>query len=439
MRMPGRRTADSSNPIPRIPLKARLRAACAPLAVRPFRLHYAARLCSWTGSAVAPIGLAFAVLHLGAGASGLGLVLAAGVIPQILLLLVGGVVADRFSRDRVMVWTNVVSAAAEAAAAALLWTGHAQVWHLVVMSAACGAASAFFNPAAGGIVVEVVPADMRRQANALLKLSQNLVKIGGPAIGGALVAAAGASWVIAWDSVTFVAAAVLCARIALPPARVKVKAGILSDLREGWTGFRSRRWLWIMVVQGAVVVPAWLVGYQLLGPVYGKQYLGGAAPWGVVVAAFSGGLVLGAAVALMTAIRRVGITVCLGTGAMALPLAAMAAHLPLPVLAAATGTAGTGLALSMSVWASLVQERIARDQLGRITSYSVLGQTLPVPVGYLAAGPVANALGVRTALAAAAAVIVAATVIPLLLAQIRALVLAPDVAAADDALVVAPR
>ncbi|MET7715328.1 MFS transporter [Streptomyces sp. NPDC005407] len=79
----------------------------------PFLIHFTARMLSWTGSAVAPIGTAFAVLHLGGGASGVGLVLAAGMAPQILLLLIGGVVADRFSRAQVMVWANVTSAMAE--------------------------------------------------------------------------------------------------------------------------------------------------------------------------------------------------------------------------------------------------------------------------------------------------------------------------------------
>ncbi|WP_274565088.1 MFS transporter [Streptomyces spiramyceticus] len=266
--------------MPRIPLRTRLREAGAPLAVRSFRLHFTARMLSWTGSAVAPIGMAFAVLHLGGGASGLGLVLAANVAPQILLLLIGGVVADRWSRATVMVWTNILSAGAQGVAAVLLWTGAAQVWHLVAVSALCGAASSFFTPAAGGVVVEVVPAEMRYAANALLKIGQNTVKIAGPAVGGVLVAAVGSSWVIGWDAFTFAAAAVLCARLNLAPTKAKVRTGFVADLREGWGDFWSRRWLWVMVLQGAVVVPVWLVGYQMLGPVYGENYLGGAAGWG---------------------------------------------------------------------------------------------------------------------------------------------------------------
>ncbi|MDO0939248.1 MFS transporter [Streptomyces sp. DG2A-72] len=414
----------TAGPGPRIGWAARVREAGAPLAVRPYRLHFTARVLSWTGSAVSPIALAFAVLHIGGGAGALGLVLAASVAPQILLLLVGGVVADRLPRHRVMVWSNIVCALAEALAAALLWSGTARVWHLVLMSGICGAASAFFTPAAGGIVKEVVPAEARHAANALLKIAQNLVKVSGPAIGGLLVAVFGSAWAIGWDALTFAASAVLFARIDLKPGAVKVKAGFLADLRDGWTDFRSRRWLWVMVVQGALVVPVWLVGYQLLGPVYGARFLGGAGLWGLVVSGFTAGLVAGAAVALMWRPRLVGRVVCAGTGSLALPLAAMAAAAPLPVLVAATAAAGTGLAVSMTVWSGLVQERIPADRLSRALSYSTLGQLVPVPFGYLLAGPVSRAVGVRATLAGGALVIVLAAVVPLLIRQVRALALA---------------
>ncbi|MEU1073182.1 MULTISPECIES: MFS transporter [unclassified Streptomyces] len=418
VRQPARRGATDRS--------ARLRDAVAPLGVRQFRLHFAARLLSWTGSAVAPIGLAFATLHLGGGAGSLGFVLAAGMGPQIVLLLVGGVVADRWSRARVMVWTNVVSAAAEGLAALLLWFGSATVWHLVVMSAACGAASAFFTPATVGVVVEVVPKPWRHSANALLKIGQNTVKVAGPALGGVLVSAVGPAWVIGWDAATFAAAAALCARIDLNTARVKVRTGFLADLREGWVDFRSRRWLWVMVAQASVVVPVWLVGYQLLGPVYGLEVLGGAAPWGWVASGFTAGLVAGAALALLWKPRLVGGVVCLGTGSMGLPLAAMAATSPLPVLVAATVAAGTGLAVSMTTWASLVQERIPAHKLSRTMSYSTLGQILPVPVGYLIAGPLSRYLGLRPALAAGAVVITTAAIVPLAIGQVRQLSLADE-------------
>ena len=427
-RLQGRKATEA---VPRVGWAARVREAGAPLAIRPYRFHFTARLLSWTGSAVSPIALAFAVLRIGGGTGALGMVLAANVAPQILLLLVGGVVADRLPRSRVMVWSNIVCAVAEGLAVVLLWSGAARVWHLVLMSGVCGVAAAFFTPAAGGIVKEVVPEELRHAANALLKIGQNVVKVGGPAFGGVLVAVFGSAWAIGWDALTFAVSAALFARIDLAPGPVKVRAGFLADLREGWDDFRSRRWLWVMVVQGALVVPVWLVGYQLLGPVYGARFLGGAGPWGLAVSGFTAGLVAGAAVALMWRPRMVGQVVCAGTGCMALPLAAMAAGAPLLLLVAATAAAGTGLAISMTVWAGLVQERIPADRLSRALSYSTLGQLLPVPVGYLLAGPVSRAVGLRVTLMGGALVIALAAVVPLVIRQVRDLAMATGQVAQD--------
>jgi hypothetical protein len=225
-------------------------------------------------------------------------------------------------------------------------------------------------------------------------------------------------------------AAALCARLGLGPAKARIRSGFLRDLRQGWSDSASRRWLWVMVLQGAVVVPVWLVGYQMLGLVYGQSYLGGAGPWGFVFSGFTAGLIVGAA-ALMWRPSRVGLVVCGGTGSMALPLAAMSLTAPLPVVVAATAAAGTELAVSMTMWASLVQERIPSDRLSRVTSHSTLAQILP-----------AAAFGVRATLGAGAVIISAAMVTPLLLPQVRTLALTPmerPAAGELEAAVVAPR
>src|SRR5437016_5272642 len=125
----------------------RLGELLAPLGQRDFRLLFAARTVSLLGSAMAPIALAFAVLDLTGSKSDLGLVLAARALPQVVLLLVGGVWADRLPRHQVMVASNVLSAASQAGVAALLLSGHAQIWELIALAAANGASSAFFFPA----------------------------------------------------------------------------------------------------------------------------------------------------------------------------------------------------------------------------------------------------------------------------------------------------
>ncbi|MGW6531343.1 MFS transporter [Streptomyces venezuelae] len=415
--------------------RARLREAVVPLAGRGFRLHWCGYLLSWAGSAVAPLALAFAALATGGGPQTLGIVLAAGVLPQIVLLPLGGVIADRYHRFRVMVWCNVVCALVETAAACLLWSGAVHTWQLAVTSGVCGAASAFFVPAADGAVVEVVPTGQRRTANALLKFGQNMGKMAGPALGGVLIAAAGPALALVWDAVTFAVSAVLFARIKVDRAAVRPDSaapregrpgrGLRGEMGRGWQEVWQRRWLAVMVCQAAVTGSAWLAGYQMLGPLYAQRVLGGAALWGVVVSAFTGGLIAGAALALAWRPSAAGAVVCGGTVMLALPLAAMAVRAPLPALVAAFVVAGAGLELAMVVWLSLLQERIPGDRLSRVLSYSTLGQMLPVPVAYLLTGPVAARLGLDTTLVWAAAVVMAAALLPLFLPQVRRLTITP--------------
>lgn len=104
-----------------------MRGSLAPLRHRPFRYFLAARLCTLLASAAAPIAVAFAVLDLTSSPSALGVVLASRATPMAVLVLFGGVVADRFRRDLVLVTSNLVCLGTQALAAALLLSGVAEV------------------------------------------------------------------------------------------------------------------------------------------------------------------------------------------------------------------------------------------------------------------------------------------------------------------------
>jgi len=188
-----------------------VRSALAPLREREFRLLFVGRLTSQAGSAIAPIALAFAVLDITGSATDLGLVIAAGFVPQILLFLFGGVIADRFPRHRVMVTTDVIDGFVQLAAAALVLRGSAEIWHLAALNAVRGGATAFFFPAAQGLTPQTVPAAQLQEANAILRLTHSGTNIVGMALGGLLVAAVGPGWALGWDAATYFAGAAVLA------------------------------------------------------------------------------------------------------------------------------------------------------------------------------------------------------------------------------------
>jgi MFS family permease len=109
------------------------RESIAPLADRRFRFFFASRAVNFWGSVMAPIALAFAVLAIEDSAAALGQVLAARSIPMVVFLLLGGVLADRLGRWRVIQASNLVAALSQGLAAWLVITGNAELWHLVVI------------------------------------------------------------------------------------------------------------------------------------------------------------------------------------------------------------------------------------------------------------------------------------------------------------------
>ncbi|MDI3102211.1 MFS transporter [Streptomyces sp. AN-3] len=382
------------------------------LRIATFRRFAAANLISATGSAMAPLALAYAVIEQGGGAGSLGVVLATNTVPTIVFLLAGGLFADRLSRSLLLFAGNLLAAGAQGALAVTVATGHATTVSIAACGFVSGTAASFVVPAAQGAVAQIVPAQHLQQANALLRLPGNAVKVLGPVVGGVLVAAGGAAWALAWDAVTFVVAAVLLLGLRLD-APLVAPGGVLSDLRAGWAGFWSRTWLWTYTAVGTVLVAAWLAGFQLLGPLVAAEQYAGARDWGLIQAAFTCGLLVGTLVCLHWKPYRLLTVAVVAAGALALPLAAMACTVPLPLVLSATALAGVGLDVAIVAWATAFQQRVPQAEQGRMSAFNGVGERLAIPMGYLSAALAAHSWSSQAVLLACAGMIAAATVLNL--------------------------
>jgi MFS family permease len=396
-----------------------LRAALRPLGEREFRLLFLGRMVSLFGSAFAPIALAFAVLDLTGSPSDLGLVIAAGFVPQIFFILVGGIWADRLPRHHVMVVSDLLAGGAQAAIAMLVLTGVAEIWHLVVLQVIRGVATSFFFPAAQGIVPQTVSTRLLQEANALLRLTRNGTQIGGVAAGGILVAVIGSGWALAFDAATYFAGAVFLLALRLPGNLTMPERHFVRELREGWDAFRSRAWLWGIVFQFAFVNAAGVGAWAVLGPVVADDDLGGAAAWGFILAAQAAGFIVGGVFTLRYRPDRLLLVATLAIFPMALPIVLLAVPAPAIVIALAAFAAGFGMEIFGVFWDVAMQQQISPDQLSRVYSYDALGSFVFIPLGAAVAGPAAESVGVTETLAGAAAVIVAATALVLLIDEVR--------------------
>ncbi|MDH6580025.1 MFS transporter [Kitasatospora sp. MAP5-34] len=366
---------------------------------RNYRIQTAATVVSGLGNAAAPIATAFAVLGTGGGATEVGYVTAARLLPTVLFLLIGGALADRLPRHHVMVAANLFNALSQAALAVLVLTGSVQLWELLLLSAAGGAGQAFYGPAAQGVLMQSVPQEHAVQAFSVYRMAMNGSQIGGAALGGALVAAVGPGWVLAIDAVGFAVAAGLrvLLRIEAVPAG-PAGLGMVHELRAGWREFASRQWLWAVVIQFGVLMACIEAVETVYGPVVAQQRLGGARDWGLAMAAFGIGMVVCGVLTAGWRPRRILLVGNYGVFLFACPALALAVTAPLPVLVTAMFASGAGVTIFGVNWMIALQQEIPVEMFSRVSAYDSLGSLALAPVGTALAGPAADALTLDGAL-----------------------------------------
>lgn len=364
----------------------------APLRSASFRWFFAGRTVSLFGGAMAPVALAFAVLDLTGSVTDLGLVLAARTLPMVAFVLVGGIVADRFSRSTVLVVTHAGAGLTQGAVAVLLLTGSPSIATLVALEAVNGVLTGFTFPALQGVIPLVTPAESLQQANALMSFARSGAAVAGPSVAALLVLTAGSGWAIAADAASFLIAMVCLSRLRLTAALGSRSESMLADLRVGWAEFSSRTWLWVVVAGFGLVNLIHSAVITTLGPAIARDTVGPGG-WGLFLSAQAVGLF--AASLLLLTVRltyplRIGMLGCLFLVPPMLLLGLGPTLVPLVVLGV---LAGAGIEVFEIGWQTAMQENVPTASLSRVASYDALGSFVTVPVGQILAGPIALWLG----------------------------------------------
>jgi MFS family permease len=403
-----------------------------PLSEPQFRLLWIGQTTSALGDGLTFLAIAFAVLHIGGKATDLGLVFAAFFVAYISFVLVGGVWADRLPRQLVMVGADVLRAVVQVIIGFLLLTGEAHVWQLAIGVAVYGAASAFFQPASIGLIPQTVSAGRLQQANALMSISRNGGSILGPPISGLIVAFAGPATVFMIDAATFAISAVSLLLLK-PIQRVSPenRQSFLAELTGGWREVLARPWI-------AAALVAFGIGnasgaaFSILGPVIADDQLGGAAAWGLILTGGALGGVIGGLLALRIRPRRpllVGFAVLSLVALQPLSLVG-----PAPVLLIAGAfLLGFGAGeLINTWWYTLLQQHVPEHARSRVSSYDSLVSFIFQPLGFLAVGPLSEAIGFTATLVGAASLLLLTYITVGLLPSIRSVTWVREEAATGD-------
>jgi DHA3 family tetracycline resistance protein-like MFS transporter len=400
--MPENRISSSARRLRRPGLPLML----APLAIRDYALLFAGMTVSLLGDGIYLVAIAWQVYELSNAPMALSIVGVAWTLPLVVFVLLGGVVSDRVDRRKVMIAADLIRFAGIAVLGALSVAGALELWHVIVLVAVYGAGEAFFGPAFGAIVPDIVPRDQLVQANSLNQLMRPLAhRLVGPAVGGATIALVGAGGAFLVDAGTFViSAAALAAMQPRRPQREETEAGsVVRDIREGWRFVRERTWLWGTLIAASITLLVFWGPHEVLIPYIVKNDLGGgAAALGLVFAAGGVGSVLAAIAVGQRGLPRRHITfmyVAWTLGGLAIAGYGVASALwqamAVSFVVGALDTAG------LIVWGTMIHRLVPSALLGRVESFDWLVSIALVPVSFAVTGPIAAGLGAQATLVGA--------------------------------------
>jgi len=369
-----------------------------PMRIRDFALLWTAMTVSLLGDGIYYVAIAWQVYELSNVPTALSLVWAAWTLPMVGFLIVGGVISDRFDRRKVMITSDVLRGLAIAAIGVLSLTETLELSHLFVLVALYGTGEAFFGPAFGAIVPDLVPKDLLVEANSLDQFVRPLMlRMMGPAVGGGTIALFGVGEAFLLDAGTFgLSALALMAMSARPIARSGGGTSAMREVKQGLSFVRSHTWLWGTLTAASIGLLLFWGPFEVLVPFIVKNQLhGGADDLGFVYAWGGVGAVLAALTLGQRGLPRRHITFMYAAFGISIAVTAgfafatsMWQAMVWSFISGGTATAG------MVVWGTLMHTLVPREMLGRVTSLDWMVSIGLVPVSFALTGPAAQVFGV---------------------------------------------
>jgi MFS family permease len=405
-----------------------------PRALTPFRTPAYRRLAlalvfstfalgAWT------VALVWEVIRIGGGPAQLSIATTAGAVGVLLPALVAGVVADRVPQKTILLFVAGAELAGMALIALLSLAGLTEIWQLAAVSFMSGVGMAFYYPAYSAWLPALVPASDLQAVNGFEGMVRPTIgQAIGPGVAGVVVGVAspGAAFAIAGS-------ASLCGLLALATVpRTAVRRDLdettgvhpvrtaLADMREGFVYMVRTPWLLSTLLFASLMILAVMGPLEVLIPFLVKDKLGGGpGDHALVMAAFGIGGAVGSLVMASVRMPRRYLTLMnLGWGISCLPFLVMGAATSVwPVVVSAL-VMGALFSAPMVIWGTLLQRRVPPALLGRVASLDFFVSVSLMPVSMALAGPVSEAIGLRTTFTVAGIIPVVVSVVAILWARL---------------------
>ncbi len=373
-----------------------------PLGHRLFRRFFAGQALSHVGDYVFLVAIPWQVVLLGGTVGDLGAIFGTFMAGQLPMLLMGGVIVDRFPRRIVVVLADALQGMLVGGLAALALGGVLLLWHLYIFAILFGAATGLALPAMNAFLPEAVPPGTVHEANSLYQGSRSLAGIAGPAIGSLLIPLIQTGGALAFDAATFFLSALLLGTAALqgaaPEGDPRPRTSPLADMWEGLRYVRRIPWLWITILAFTVVNVAEAGPRNVVLPIFvGVELGGGPTAIGLALSAMAAGELVGlVAPSLFPRIKRrgpVAYAMTAAAGASLLLLAWVGALWHVLVLMAVRGAV---LGVFSLLWSTSIMEFVDEEVRGRVVSLDMVGSFALLPAAMVGSGFLAEIVGART-------------------------------------------
>lgn len=368
------------------------------LEVTVFRNYFLATIVSNIGSWMQILAQGWLILELTDSPFYLGLVGLVRAVPTIGLSLVGGVLADRFSRTRILMITQSVMALSSLVIAILTVAGVITVWHLLVISFISSVFFSVDNPTRQALVPDLVGRDKLASAIGLNSAAWNAAAIIGPSVAGVLIAAVSISGAFFLNAASYIPVLIVVGLIPRVERKVTASRSMSRQLSEGLSYIRSDRIIWCILL--LIAIPSVVARpYTQMMPVFARDVLGlGATGFGVLMAASGLGALVGALItASLGGFAKRGWLLVINTIVLGITLVGFAQSrwiIPSIILVIFVGGTST---LMMSLANTLLQGLVPDAMRGRVMSvYTLIAGGL-MPLGSMILGAAGEAIGVPLA------------------------------------------
>ncbi len=382
---------------------------------RDFRLLFSGQVVSAIGDQIFPIAVTVQVLDHGGDAGDLGFVLAARFASLVVFALLGGAWADRLPRVRVLLGADGLRLVAVLGLA--LSSGHrASVPVLATLVFVVGAGEAFFRPAYGALLPDVLPpADLAR-GNALSGSTFHFAAIVGPGLAGALVVGFGPRGALFVDALTFLVSLGTLVLVAEPARVMAERRRLHREIGEGFRAVRARPWVVAVLAMAMAQLMLAIPPMSVLLPTVVRETGAATASYGYVLAIGAIGGLIGAMVAGHVTPRRPGLVAMVGVIALGAEPLALLVHAAPWGLAVAWFVSSAGLGPFLVYWETALQADVPKELLARVISIDWMCSFALLPLGLVLVGPALHAFGRTSVLVVA---LVASVVPPLLCLPVR--------------------